>query len=61
MKTGVHYGLDFAVYRTLPTHCHAEMCVMVLDATKPVDLKLDTSNEGQPDYVEQEPSACQQS
>ena len=21
VKTGVHYGLDYAVYRTLPTHC----------------------------------------
>ena len=36
MKTGVHYGLDYAVYRTLPTHCHSEICAMVVDATVPL-------------------------
>jgi tRNA-intron lyase len=34
VKTGVHYGLDYAVYRTLPTLCHSEMCAMVVDATQ---------------------------
>ena len=29
----MHYGLDYAVYRTLPTHCHSELCAMVIDAT----------------------------
>ena len=38
VKTGVHYGLDYAVYRTLPTLCHSEMCAMVIDATQPLDL-----------------------
>ena len=38
MKTGVHYGLDYTVYRTLPTHCHSEICAMVVDATVPLDL-----------------------
>ena len=36
MKTGVHYGLDYAVYRTLPTHCHSEICAMAVDATVPL-------------------------
>ena len=34
----MHYGLDYAVYRTLPTHCHSEICAMVVDATKPLNL-----------------------
>ena len=41
VKTGVHYGLDYAVYRTLPTHCHSEICAMVVDATKPLYLSDD--------------------
>ena len=27
----MHFGVDFAVYRLLPTHCHSELCVSVLD------------------------------
>lgn len=38
VKTGVHYGLDYAVYRTLPTHCHSEMCALVVDATEKSDI-----------------------
>ena len=36
VKTGVHYGLDYAVYRTLPTHCHSEICAMAVDVTVPL-------------------------
>ena len=38
VKTGVHYGLDYAVYRTLPSHCHSEMCALVVDGTQKVDI-----------------------
>ena len=38
VKTGVHYGLDYTVYRTLPTHCHSEMCALVIDATDKNDV-----------------------
>ena len=70
MKTGVHYGLDYAVYRTLPTHCHSEICAMVVDATKPLNLSsivVDSSHaeENSEERVEAiaedfEPSKCQQ-
>lgn len=48
VKTGIHYGLDYAVYRTLPSMCHSEICAMVVDATVPFDVS---------DGV---PSKCQQ-
>lgn len=32
VKTGIHFGLDYSVYRTLPTHCHSELCVIVVDS-----------------------------
>jgi len=38
VKTGIHYGLDYAVYRTLPSLCHSELCAMVIDATNPFDV-----------------------
>mmetsp|Transcript_2258 Transcript_2258/g.3068 ORF Transcript_2258/g.3068 Transcript_2258/m.3068 type:complete len:415 (+) Transcript_2258:333-1577(+) len=31
VRSGMHFGVDFAVYRLLPTHCHSELCVAVLD------------------------------
>lgn len=39
VKTGVHYGLDYAIYRCLPSRCHSELCAMVVDATKPYDIE----------------------
>ena len=38
VRTGIHYGLDYAVYRTLPSHCHSEYCAMVVDGTNPNDV-----------------------
>ena len=37
VKTGVHYGIDYAVYRTLPTLCHSEICALVINATNSID------------------------
>ena len=37
VKTGVHYGIDYAVYRTLPTLCHSEVCALVINATNSID------------------------
>jgi len=34
VKTGIHYGLDYSIYRTLPVYCHSEFCVLVADATQ---------------------------
>lgn len=48
VKTGVHYGIDFAVYRTTPNRCHSEICAMVIDATTPLNVHDD------------KPSTCQQ-
>ena len=48
VKTGVHYGIDFAVYRTTPNRCHSEICAMVVDATEPLNIHDD------------KPSNCQQ-
>lgn len=52
VKTGIHYGMDFAVYRTLPSMCHSEICAMIVDATQPFDV-----SEG----LKGLPSTCQQS
>ncbi len=38
VKTGIHYGLDYAIYRTLPTHCHSELCALVVDGTQKTDV-----------------------
>eukprot|EP01041_Mallomonas_annulata_P000067 gene67-78_t len=38
VKTGINFGMDFTVYRSLPSLCHSELCVLVLDATKPLLL-----------------------
>ena len=48
VKTGVHYGIDFAVYRTTPNRCHSEICAMVVDATSSLNIHDD------------KPSKCQQ-
>ena len=39
VKTGVHYGIDYAVYRTLPTLCHSEICALVINATNSIDSR----------------------
>ena len=31
VKTGTNFGADFCVYRTLPSHCHSEYCVAIVD------------------------------
>jgi len=54
VKTGIHYGLDYAVYRTLPSMCHSEICAMVVDATVPFDVS------GLSDGQHGLPSKCQQ-
>jgi hypothetical protein len=35
VKTGIHFGIDYSVYRTLPTLCHSEMCAIVVDSLQP--------------------------
>ena len=52
VKTAVHFGFDYAVYRTIPVMSHSEICALVVDATKPLDI---TSS-----YKETEASSCQQ-
>ena len=32
MKSGLNYGVDYTIYNTLPSKCHSEMCVTVVDA-----------------------------
>jgi tRNA splicing endonuclease len=39
VKTGIHFGLDYSIYQTLPTLCHSEMCVIVVDGLKPRTLE----------------------
>ena len=33
VKTGIHYGLDYAVYRLGPMLSHSEFCLLVIDST----------------------------
>jgi len=33
VRTGASFGVDYTLYRTLPSHCHSEICVLVLDGT----------------------------
>ncbi len=32
VKSGIHYGVDYTVYRSHPSMCHSEMCVLVVDS-----------------------------
>ena len=32
VRTGMNFGVDYAVYRDSPLRCHAELCVLVADA-----------------------------
>lgn len=32
MRTGINFGVDYCVYHALPSQCHSEMCVTVVDA-----------------------------
>ncbi len=52
VKTAVHFGFDYAVYRTIPMMSHSEICALVVDATKPLDISSS--------YKETEASSCQQ-
>ncbi len=31
VRTGINYGVDFTLYRALPSACHSEFCVVVVD------------------------------
>lgn len=33
IKTGMNFGADYALYRGLPSECHSEMCIIVVDVT----------------------------
>ena len=33
VKSGLYFGVDFAVYLDIPSRCHSELCVLVVDAT----------------------------
>ena len=39
VKTGIHFGIDYTVYRTVPMLCHSEICATVVDATQSRTLK----------------------
>ena len=32
VRTGINFGVDYCVYHALPSVCHSEMCVTVMDA-----------------------------
>jgi hypothetical protein len=32
VRTGINFGVDYCVYHALPSQCHSEMCVTVVDA-----------------------------
>jgi tRNA-intron lyase len=40
IRSGIHYGVDFSVYRDLPTKCHSEMCVVVVSDGS-IDMDID--------------------
>jgi hypothetical protein len=33
IRSALNYGLDYSLYRYLPSLCHAEMCLLVVDAS----------------------------
>ena len=33
IKTGMNFGADYALYRGLPSECHSEICIIVVDTT----------------------------
>jgi hypothetical protein len=46
VKTGIHFGLDYAIYRTLPTLCHSEMCAIVIDSLQLQSRTITDMEEG---------------
>ena len=34
VRTGINFGVDYTVYRTLPQQCHSEYCVLAVDNTQ---------------------------
>lgn len=40
VKGGINFGVDFSVYRTVPSWCHSEMCVIVVDCVQEKDLSM---------------------
>ena len=33
IKTGIYFGVDYCLYRFLPSECHSEICILIIDAT----------------------------
>jgi hypothetical protein len=33
IKTGIYFGVDYCLYRSLPSECHSEICILIIDAT----------------------------
>jgi tRNA splicing endonuclease len=38
VKAGLNFGVDFTVYRMLPSHCHSEMCVYIVNSMDPLSI-----------------------
>lgn len=37
IRTGLNFGADYCAYQSLPSECHSEMCVTVVDAVRAND------------------------
>ena len=48
VRSGMHFGVDFAVYRLLPTQCHSEICSLVVDS-----INCSYSDESDPNSFQQ--------
>merc|ERR1712196_753458 len=42
VKAGLNFGVDFTIYRTLPSHCHSELCVYIVNALDPLKIHQST-------------------
>jgi hypothetical protein len=43
VKTGVNFGVDYCIYNALPSECHSEMCVTIVDAWQDSTLSTTTA------------------
>lgn len=39
IRTGLNFGVDYCAYQSLPSECHSEMCITVVDALRAHEYK----------------------
>ncbi len=43
VKTGANFGVNYTIYRSIPSLCHSEMCALVVSDSNSMDDNLEIS------------------